>query len=339
MRANIVKAAAACIAALTTGGCLLFTSVSELGGGDVANEGGAGTAGNTGDFAPADALAHDAPGVTGIAVDDTNVYWTNSSTGLLWRAPKTSTNAAVTMAVDRPPTPGEVTVFNGRVYVASSVQPIASSGLYSYAPDGTGVRQELDYCTIARVVTADSLILSVDGASSSDDRIGRFSVDRQLSTLQKLGDALPSALAFDGTAVFYYVASMPRTIQRVPLGGSAGLFVQEDDVADMLADATTLYALTITGNLVAHPIAGGAPHVLASGLIGARRLAADDAAFYVSAAGLTPTSGRIVQIRKTDGVARDLAANQAGPSAIAATSSGIYWLNAGDGSVMRAVRR
>jgi hypothetical protein len=272
-------------------------------------------------------------------VDETNVYWTNSSTGLLWRAPKASTNAAVTTAVNRPGTPGEVTVFNGRVYVGSSVLQNGSDGLYSYAPDGTGMQQELGYSRVARIVTADALLLSLDGANSSDDSVARLSVDRQLSTVVKLGDALPSALAYDGTSVFYYVASMPRTIQRVPLGGAAGLFVQEDDVADMLADATTLYALTITGNLVAHPIAGGAPRMLASGLIGARRLVADDAAFYVSAAGLAPTSGRVVQIRKSDGMARDLAANQASPSAIAVAPSGLYWLDTGDGSVMRAVRR
>jgi hypothetical protein len=152
-------------------------------------------------------------------------------------------------------------------------------------------------------------------------------------------DVVPSALAFDGTTIFFYASDSPKIIQRTPIGGPAALFVTEDEVADLLADATTVYALTVTGNLVAHPIAGGAARTIASGLAAPRRLAADDAALYVSAAGAAQSSGRVVQIRKSDGATKDLATNQAGPSSVVATSTGVYWLNSGDGTVMRAVRR
>jgi hypothetical protein len=332
---NILRALAAALVALAASGCLLFTSVSDLGG-DTASSSSSGSS----TFAAAAALAHDAPGVVGIAVDGANVYWTNSTTGTLWRAPKASTDAASPMALDKPPTPGEVTVFNGRIYVASAVSQVATAGLYSYAPDGSSARHELDYCLIKRIVTVDALLLSLDGASSGDSRITRFSSDRQSSNVMPPSDdPLPTAMAFDGMAVFFYSSKSPRTIQRVPLGGSASLFVQEDEVTDMLADTTSLYALTVTGNLVAHPLAGGAPRIVASGLVGARRLAGDDAGFYVTAAGLTPTAGRVVRIEKSDGTARDLATNQASPSALVVEASGVYWLNSGDGSVMRALRR
>jgi len=225
--------------------------------------------------------------------------------------------------------------------VASAVlQSGSAAGLYSYGPDGASGRQEVDYARIPRILAADALYLAFDGSSSADNRIVRYSGPGQSSTLLALGDkALPSAMAFDGAALFFYSADAPGTIQRLPSGGTPSLFVQEDVVADLVADTTNLYALTVTGNLVAHPLAGGAPHVLGTGLAGARRLAADDAALYVAAAGLAPTDGRIIRLQKSDGVARDVATKQASPVAIAVVASGVYWANAGDGSVMRARRK
>jgi hypothetical protein len=328
---RILNGLAVLVVTLTTGGCLLFTSVSDLGGGTAA--------GGSSDFNAPEVVAHDTPGTVGLAVDAANVYWANPTTGKLWRAPVTSANAAVLMAVDKPKTAAEIVIFNGRVFVASSVDQSAESGIFSYAPDGSSQKQEQDYGKVSRMVTADSIYASVDGSSNYDSAIRKISADRQVSIVLKTQDALATALAFDGQAVFFYIASSPRTIQRVAADGTAALFVQEDEVADLLADTTTLYALTVTGNLVAHPLAGGAPRVIASGLAGARRLAADDAAFYVSAAGLTPTGGRIVRIQKSDGAMHDLATNQASPGAIVAVPSGVFWVDSGDGAIMRALRR
>ena len=82
-----------------------------------------------------------APGVadmTEIAVDDTNVYWSEPSANAVVRAVKTGGGTPVTLCTQAP-APETIVIGGGKVYFASDAYSVMGGGIYAMATDGSGL--------------------------------------------------------------------------------------------------------------------------------------------------------------------------------------------------------
>lgn len=357
MRRWSVKALLVASAALASSGCLVFTSISDLGGqtrptddlgdGGVASDGAATTDSAGPDGAASDArreatfgasfvIAQTAPGLRGLDVSGTQVFFANEDTGQLRAVAKTTAPGAAgegTIIVPGAIKPTDLVVDATRVYWIQTEDTTGAANAYrSVKHDGSDPQAAGgDFSTSRRMVREGFHILTITFDASSN-----LSLRRDGQRLVEFGrNGTSKSLTSDGTTVYY---ERGGTIARFPEVDGGPAFAIADPV-DMAVDERAVYWITGSGLLQKlDKSAGGTPVDLATGLSAATRLAVYEDDVYVTAWGTGTTTGRVVRVPKAGGAAVDLATGLSGPWGLAVDASGVYVASYGDGTV-RAIPR
>lgn len=201
-------------------------------------------------------------GVTQVAVDATNVYWTERSDPTLYSAPKSS-NPPTTAVATFTDLPNELVPANGQVYATT-----AFGGL-EVVDVATKTRKTLAYTpavTLGLALTTGDALYTVFGDAGE---VRTFPLDGGAAgTVVAGGRQWPAQLATDSTRA-YWIESDPNSVSR-------------------------------NGSIVTCALSACAPRVIADGQRGASAIALDDAYVYWANAGdgVTNNSGAIMRAPK-----------------------------------------
>lgn len=133
----------------------------------------------------------------------------------------------------------------------------------------------------------------------------------------------------------------PAALWRVHRdGGDAGVVPLVPNLGKpwglVIEDGGVFFTDTMLGTVNRVPLVGGDVVELASGFRAPRGLALDAKALYVVE---HVASGKVLRIDRGDGGVSELASGQALPNAIAVDDEAIFWVNSGDGRVLRLRKR
>lgn len=301
----------------------------------------------------------------GVAVDDAYVYWTNEGDENVMRAPKAG-GPAVVIARDQAE-PHRILVDSTNVIwhnanFANAQKGDAGADVYeitslakSTIAQGGAPRKVEDVQTgksarsIAIAKTPDDQLWS-----TWPDRLRRNNREDSSNAkdiVRPLDPREPTALAVDDVNVYFFlqqpeqVWSAPKTADggTTDAGRSIATLDNLVEVADMAADGTALYIVTIGGAVLALPTpAGGTATQLATGYAFPRSVVVDDTYVYFthSSGTETDTDGAVVMLAKSGAAAIGLATGQNRPRGIAVDvepdgSHTVYWATYGDGKIWR----
>ncbi len=321
-------------------GCGLYGAAS---GGDTALPP-ADAAPPPGGFGPATTIATDAAGAWGIAVDATDVFWTNPVAGKVLAAPKTATGATPRVLASGQGAPTDIVVAIVRAFWSTTPTSADCGNSLVYAPkDGSAPPQPVDDVPAgecgrsARLVGRPQFVYAAGRTRNLHAVVGRIPVmgSGYAVVADEYVDMAPGyvALATDDASTFFARPGGP--IQIAPGGKLA-----DGDPVDLAVDDAALYWLTATGDvrkIDKHPDAG-APVELAAGQTNAFRIALDGDSVYFTALGASVGAGFVARVPKAGGAVEVLAAGQSNPRGIAVDASGVYWVDEGDGAVHRLPR-
>jgi len=340
-----------CLAALGSGGCLLFTSLSGFDeppptapADDAATDAEAAAPPDARDAGTVEIVAHDAPGITSIAVHADGLYYARPEARALYRVASTDfgPNARGAALITDKGALREVAVSALDVFVTTG-GGTSDACILRAKHDGSGVATIQDYCTVKfRLVASPSTIFALGTDSSEVNGLWRIDVatgsaTRIFSGLTINSGQIISGVAYDGANI-YVSEQVSSKITTLTSTSTLADFVSEQAVVDMTADPTTLYWLTQDGSVRSLPTSGvGQPRELAK-LVAPQRIAIDETSLYVTTSGLTASSGALVRIAKGGGPPKELATGLANPSALVVHGSHVYWANLDDGTIMRVAR-
>ncbi len=280
-------------------------------------------------------IASGQAGPRGIALGETDVYWTNFDADTIGSTSKNG-DGGVAPAITGADHPGCLDIVaygstlawlntkQGTLIVAPrSAQPIAVKNC------GTGVR-----------MTQDAVNLwYTELCSATETNLWRVpKTGPKVFASQALAPDAYGALASDGLSVF---AAKPTGIADALRPADAGLLAPTTGAAlDIAVDATAVYWIHGDGTVNRHEKGeGAATQVLASGQAGLARLALFGDDVYWTAGGASPAEGTVMIAPKNGSAApRALATGQKQPFGIAIDESGVYWANAGDGTIAKVAR-
>lgn len=301
----------------------------------------------------------------GVAVDDAYVYWTNEGDDTVMRAPKGGGPAAVIARSQAEPhriLVDSTNVIWHNANFANATRGDAGTDVYeisslskSAIPAGALPRKIED-------VQAGQKARTIAMARSPDDQVWSTWPDRLRrnnredsnggkDVMKPLDPREPTALAVDDTDAYFFL-QQPEQVWRIPktadgttdAGRPIVVLQNMPEVADMAADGTALYIVTIGGALLGLPTPnGGAVTTLASGHPFPRNVVLDDAFVYFthSSAVESDTDGAVIMVAKAGGDALSIAKAQNRPRGIAVDvapdgSHTVYWATYGDGKIQRA---
>jgi hypothetical protein len=301
----------------------------------------------------------------GVAVDDAYVYWTNEGDDTVMRAPKGGGEPAIIARSQAEP---------HRILVDSTnvIWHNANFASVTQGDGGTNVYEisSLSKSTIAtgelprkiEDVQGGQKARSIAIARSPDDQIwstwrdkvrrnNREDSNNGKDVMKPLDPREPTALAVDDTNAYFFL-QQPEQVWRIPktadgmtdAGRPVVVLDNMPEVADMAADGTALYIVTIGGALLEVPTPnGGVVTTLASGHPFPRNVVLDDAFVYFthSSAVESDTDGAVIMVAKAGGDAVRIAKAQNRPRGIAVDiapdgSHTVYWATYGDGKIQRA---
>ena len=300
----------------------------------------------------------------GVAVDDAYVYWTNEGDDTVMRAPKGGGPPAVIARSQVEP---------HRILV-DSTNVIWHNANFANLTKGDGGTDVYEISSLAKTaiatgglprkiedVQAGQKARTIAIARSPDDQIWSTWADRLRRNnredsnngkdiVKPLDPREPTALAVDDANVYFFL-QQPEQVWRIPksadgstdAGRPIAMLDNMPEVADMAADGTALYIVTIGGAVLKLPTpAGGAATQLASGHAFPRNVVVDDAFVYFthSSAVESDTDGAVIMLGKAGGDARSIAKGQNRPRGIAVDvapdgSHTVYWATYGDGKIWR----
>jgi hypothetical protein len=301
----------------------------------------------------------------GIAIDDAYVYWTNEGDETVMRKPKGGGPAVAIAQSQAEP---------HRILV-DSTNVIWHNANFANVTKGDGGTDVYEISSLAKSaldqdagvprriqdVQTNLKARTIAIARAPDDQIwstwpdklrrnNREDSNNAKDVVRPLDPREPTALAVDD-AFAYFFLQQPEQVWRVPKSADgttdAGVPIATLDnmpeVADMAADGTALYIVTIGGAVLRLPTpAGGATTLLGSGHPFPRSVVVDDAYVYFtrSSAAETTADGAVVMLSKAGGNPVSLAKSQNRPRGIAVDvapdgSHTVYWATYGDGKIWR----
>jgi len=318
------------------------TSVSMDEGGSttsVSREGGSSETSTTEGTAPAGCPAEDglitvtvfAPGAptSGIAVDDTDVYWSGESptnqSGSIWRSSKCGgTGTKVTS--DSVGSLGAPVLDSTYVYWTSLFGPVMK------APKSGGTAVTLSNGNEPGPLAVDATNFYYGG---NNGRLYEMPIvgapKATLLTNVNHGVAVFGGIAVDATAVYWTASNYGNVVGKIPTGGGTPVALANplSEPQGIALDATNVYFTTEAGEVVSVPKGGGASVTLASTPGTALAIAVDGANIYWIAS--EPTDGATSSVLKVPvggGSVTTLASMQPtvdAPLSVAVDETSVYW--------------
>jgi hypothetical protein len=253
-------------------------------------------------------------GATGVAVDSTNVYWTDGNAYAVMSMPLAG-GTPITLASTGSNVPTNIAVD------ATNVYWVDMGGNVGKVPVAGGMAT-----TLGTSVNAFDLAIDATNVYWTDDSGGRVLkvpiAGGSVTTLAS-GQSSPYGIAVNSTTVFW-VNGVSAQVMSVPVaGGTASTLASRSSYfpEDIALDSQNVY-WTESFHVMSMPLAGGTPTTLASGLPGPYDIAIDSMNVY-----WTDTSGVIGSVPLGGGTPTTLATTLTSgrPWGIAVDATSVYW--------------
>ncbi len=273
----------------------------------------------------------------GIAVDSTNVYWTdegpyNSTSGTVNAVPLGG--GAVTVIARGLISPGPLAIDSTNAYFALT----GPSGAVAKTPLAGGTPTTF-------VMQSGAMAIAVDhtnvywGDFTGDGIIGKYPLAGGMAST--VAPALVSAMAINSDSVYWTDGNaVGGAVLKVPLAGGVPVTLVTGQFAPsgIALDATSMY-WTDDGNgsgqgaVMKASLSGSSPVTLVSGLAGPRAIAVDASSVYFA----DYIGAKLLKVPLDGGTVTTLATGGS-PDAIAIDATSVYWADY-DGSVWRRTPR
>lgn len=264
-----------------------------------------------------------------LAVDELDLYWTNTGANQVVRVAKVGGTA--TIVASSQPSPLGIALDDTHVYWTQNTTP----GAVVRAPKSGGSPQVIassQYYAF-RLVLSGSTVYFIGDTTSGFVR----SVPKTGGTVTDLQSASsPKGLAYDGTKLFWSAWNEIRKADASALAPPTKLSTAESFPAALAADESDVFWLDMYANKirkVSKP--GGAPTTLASLTSGTPRGSIAIDATYVYF--IDPKGNALRKVPKSGGAATTVA-KASDPRGIVVDANYVYWTNGGDGTVMRVAK-
>ena len=235
--------------------------------------------------------------------------------------------------------PNSIAVYGADAYwtnrVGGSVMRVPTGGGTATPLVPTGQTQAAGIAVDANFVYWATHVASVGTIAKSPLGGGGFS---------NIGTNLdyPAVIAIDATHVYFTRPVANGSVSKVALGGvvPVDIATAQAQPNGLAVDSTHVYWTTQTGGQVRKaPIGGGAQVTLTQNQAAPVGGHVDSTHFYWVNSGSTASDGTVMRIPIAGGSpAEQLAAGQHKPNWIAGDAKAVYWVNSGDGTVMKVAK-
>jgi hypothetical protein len=268
----------------------------------------------------------------GVAVDATNVYFTEGSAGIVGKAPLTATGVITQLATGQGTTIGVAVDTSGNVYFAVDS---SSSGGIMKVPAGTTTPSSFASVSSAYWLVTDGSHLYWT-SNSGNGTVWQVSVGGGSPTPIATGQSWPTDIAMTTTNVYWGTEQNGDGIwsYTIASGTSTQIVTSQNNARAVAADSNNVYwgDDTAPGTVSQQPLGGGTPTTLGANESIPYSIVADSTRGYVY---WTDNGGNKV-MRAKIGVAGSgaLLWSDSAPRQITQDANAIYWTSKGNGKVM-----
>jgi hypothetical protein len=279
-----------------------------------------------------------------LAVDSTDVYWTNADPPSVMKVSKVSCGGTpVTLVSGLPYASPEdvagllsgIAVDSARVYWTE-----ISAGNVMSVPIGGGTPTtlasgEIRPTAIAVDTTSAYWIVMGEENALSIGSIMKVPLSGGEAITLASEQVYPSSnIVVDGTKVYWAQGAAVAALMSEPLDGGIAITLvagaQVTGIANIAVDSTSIYWTegTVTNGFVMKaPLGGGTPTMLASGLGQPAYIAVDATNVYWTDFGNDPLEGNVMSVPISGGSPTELASGLTAPGGIAVDGTSAYWWN------------
>jgi hypothetical protein len=217
---------------------------------------------------------------------------------------------------------------SGHVYFAGIGYNQAVQAVPRGGGSATTIASDNDYPYVN-----DPVSLAADGRYvywvNGDGTVNKVPLAGGKVTTLASGQDQPSAVAVDGTNVYWVTWDQQGTVEKVPIGGGpvTTLATGQSWPASVAVEGTRVYWVNGDGTVNEVPVGGGSVTTLATGPPNAVSMAVDSTHVYWG------TFGTVNEVPLGGGSVTTLATGQNFPIGMAVDGTHVYWVNHGGGEV------